>query len=188
MFPSTTQRRRAMPVVAALALAVGLIVVEHGHAATVTALGPAARVEVAATALKPAVRLAQVGVLPFPMNPLPKCALSKTSFGQPRPGGRTHEGVDIMATLGQEIYAVANGTLTKQVFDGAANATLSGNAWTLKLPDGTYYFYAHLSAFATGLTVGSVVTSGQLIGYVGDTGDPGPGNYQIGRASCRERV
>ena len=50
----------------------------------------------------------------FPMNPLPKCALSKTSFGQPRPTGRIHEGIDLMASLGQEIYAVDNGVLTKQ--------------------------------------------------------------------------
>lgn len=166
-----------MPIVAALTISVGAVA--NGGGGSATAVGPATRVELAATALKPAVRLAQVGVLPFPMSPLPKCALSKTSFGQPRPGGRTHEGVDIMATLGQEIYAVANGTLTKQVFDGAANATLSGNAWTLKLPDGTYYFYAHLSSFADGLAAGSVVKTGQLIGYVGDTGDPGPGNYHL---------
>ena len=177
MFPTRTHRRRALPIVAALTVGVGLMGYSQGG--TATAVGPTMRVEVAATALKPAVRLSQIGVIPFPMNPLPKCALSKTSFGQPRPGGRIHEGVDIMATLGQEIYAVDNGTLTKQTIDGAANATLSGNAWTLKLTDGTYYFYAHLSKFADGLTQGSVVIRGQLIGYVGDTGDPGPGNYHL---------
>lgn len=166
-----------MSVAAALTVSVGGIA--YGQAHTVSAVGPAMRVEVAATALKPAVRLNQIGVIPFPMDPLPRCALSKTSFGQARPGGRTHEGVDIMATLGQAIYAVDNGTLTKQTIDGAPNAILSGNAWTLKLTDGTYYFYAHLSTFAAGLTQGSVVTRGQVIGYVGDTGDPGPGNYHL---------
>ena len=45
--------------------------------------------------------------------------------------------------------------------------------------DGTYYFYAHLSTFADGLSVGSKVTRGQVIGYVGDTGDAGPGNYHL---------
>ena len=35
---------------------------------------------------------------------------SKTSFGQPRSGGRTHEGIDLMASLGQEVYAVDNGS------------------------------------------------------------------------------
>jgi peptidoglycan LD-endopeptidase LytH len=161
--------------VAALTIGTGIAAVGSAHAASD---GPP-QLELAATALRPAVRLSQSGVLMFPMNPLPKCALSKTSFGQPRPDGRTHEGIDLMASLGQEIYAVDNGVLTKQAIDGAANATLSGNAWSLKEPDGTYYFYAHLSSFAAGLSVGSTVIRGQLIGYVGDTGDPGPGNYHL---------
>jgi hypothetical protein len=38
----------------------------------------------------------------------------------------------------------------------AANATLSGNALYLTMPDKTYYFYAHLSKFADGLTAGTV--------------------------------
>jgi murein DD-endopeptidase MepM/ murein hydrolase activator NlpD len=161
---------------AALVLTLGVGAVANGdaHAATT---GPF-QLEVAATALKPAVRLSQSGVLMFPMNPLPTCALSKTSFGQPRAGGRTHEGIDLMASLGQEIYAVDNGILTRQVLDGPT-ALLSGNAWYLTLPDKTYYFYAHLSKFADGLAPGSVVIKGQLIGYVGDTGDAGPGNYHL---------
>ncbi len=161
---------------AVLALGVGSVATTDVHAATVP---PPPRVEVAATALKPAIRLSQAGVLMFPMNPLPKCALSKTSFGQPRPPDRTHEGIDLMASLGQEIYAADNGTITRMTIDGAANATLSGNAMYLTMPDKTYYFYAHLSRFADGLTAGTVVTRGQLIGYVGDTGDPGPGNYHL---------
>ena len=67
------------------------------------------------------------------MNPLPKCALSKTSFGQPRSGGRIHEGIDMMASLGQEVYAVDNGVMWRQVVNGEPNSTLSGNAWYLRL-------------------------------------------------------
>jgi murein DD-endopeptidase MepM/ murein hydrolase activator NlpD len=163
----------------AFALTLGLVTLATGAA---NAADPQiGRVELAATALKPAVRLAQSGTIMFPMNPLPRCELSKTSFGQPRPGGRTHEGIDLMATLGQEIYAVGNGTLIRQAIDGNADATLSGNAWKLQLSDGTgtYYFYAHLSKFADGLKLGDSVTIGQLLGYVGDTGDPGPGNYHL---------
>ena len=174
---STHFRHRTVTVLTAAALTIGAAVVSFGDAHAAATLAP--RLELAATALKPAVRLNQTGTIMFPMNPLPKCALSKTSFGQPRSGGRTHEGIDLMASLGQEIYAVDNGVLTRQTFDGAANATLSGNAWYLTLPDKTYYFYAHLSKFADGLAAGSVVTRGQLIGYVGDTGDPGPGNYHL---------
>ncbi|HEY7626915.1 MAG TPA: M23 family metallopeptidase [Ilumatobacteraceae bacterium] len=139
------------------------------------------RVESSAAALKPALRLSQSGILIFPMNPLPMCYVSKTSFGQPRPGGRIHEGTDLMASLGQEVFAVGNGTLIRQAIDGNADAMLSGNAWKLQLSDGsgTYYFYAHLSKFADGLKVGDTVTRGQVIGYVGDTGDAGPGNYHL---------
>jgi murein DD-endopeptidase MepM/ murein hydrolase activator NlpD len=170
-------RHRTVTALALTALTIGVATASFDNAHAALLLAP--RVEVAATALKPAVRLSQTGVIIFPMNPLPVCALSKTSFGQPRPNGRVHEGIDLMASLGQEVYAVDNGVLTRQTFDGAANATLSGNAWYLTMPDKTYYFYAHLSKFADGLAAGSVVTRGQVIGYVGDTGDPGPGNYHL---------
>ena len=170
-------RHRTVTGLALAALTIGAATASFDNAHAALLLAP--RVEVAATALKPAVRLSQTGVIIFPMNPLPKCALSKTSFGQPRPNGRVHEGIDLMASLGQEVYAVDNGVLTKQTFDGATNATLSGNAWYLTMPDKTYYFYAHLSKFADGLAAGSAVTRGQVIGYVGDTGDPGPGNYHL---------
>ena len=175
---STGSHRRGA-VAAALTLVLGFTAVAGSAARAADPM--IGRVELAATALKPAVRLSQSGALIFPMNPLPKCIVGKNSFGQPRPGGRIHEGIDIMANLGQEIYAVGNGTLIRQAIDGNADATLSGNAWKLQLSDGsgTYYFYAHLSAFAAGLKVGDSVTIGQLLGYVGDTGDPGPGNYHL---------
>jgi hypothetical protein len=41
----------------------------------------------------------------------------------------------------------------------------------LTIADGTYFFYAHMSAFAPGLSVGSAVKAGQIIGQVGMTGD-----------------
>jgi murein DD-endopeptidase MepM/ murein hydrolase activator NlpD len=172
--------RSVVAIAAALTVGVGAVAYDQVRAAPTDV----ARLEIAATALKPAKRLSfrdtlQSGPIMFPMNPSPTCYLSKTSFGQPRANGtRSHEGIDLMASLGQDIYAVDNGVLWKQAIDGPT-ALLSGNAWYLKLPDGTYYFYAHLSAFASGLKVGDTVTRGQVIGYVGDTGDPGPGNYHL---------
>ena len=49
----------------------------------------------------------------------------------------------------------------------------SGNAWWLTAADGsgTYYFYAHLADFAPGLSVGSCVEAGQIIGFMGNTGN-----------------
>ena len=98
------------------------------------------------------------------------CTFGDT-FGAPRSGGRLHEGVDIMAKSGQFVYAVASGTLTKQAVDKPG--ALSGNAWWLTGADKTSYFYAHLSAFAPGLRAGSAVVAGQIIGYVGATGNAG---------------
>ncbi len=172
-----TSPRKALAVaMAALTLGIGCTVAASAHAAGTTVV---AQFELPATALRPAVRLQQSGVIIFPMQPTPRCEMLRTSFGQPRSGGRTHEGVDIMATLGQEIYAVDGGVISALTVNGAPNAALSGNAIRLKMTDGTYYFYAHLSSFAPGLTQGQSVVKGQLLGFVGDTGDPGAGNYHL---------
>ena len=174
---TTHLRRCTALVLAAALLTVGASAMVN-HPAQAATIGPP-QIEFAATALKPAVRLNQSGVVMFPMDPLPKCALSKTSFGQPRSGGRTHEGIDLMASLDQQVYAVDNGVLWRQTVNGEPNAVLSGNAWYVRIADGTYYFYGHMSHFADGLNVGDTVTRGQVIGYVGDTGNPGPGNYHL---------
>ena len=87
----------------------------------------------------------------------------------PRSGGRRHEGVDIIAKTGTPIYAVTNGTITRQFFDQPGS--LGGNALRLTAPSGTYFHYAHLSTFAENIKVGSVVRAGELIGYVGNTGN-----------------
>jgi Peptidase family M23/LysM domain len=91
------------------------------------------------------------------------------SWQSTRGGGRLHEGVDIMAKAGLYVYAVQDGTLSKQTLDRPGS--LSGNAWWLSGSDGTYFFYAHLSAFAPDLKVGSKVVAGQIIGFVGRTGN-----------------
>ncbi|MCU1399625.1 MAG: peptidase family [Acidimicrobiales bacterium] len=116
----------------------------------------------------------------FPMQTTPRCAILD-NFGDPRSGGRSHEGTDMMATQGQEVYAVVDGTLSHQVINGTADSTLSGNSWHLDATgtSKTYYAFMHLEHFADGLANGSFVHQGQVIGYVGDTGDPGPGNYHL---------
>jgi murein DD-endopeptidase MepM/ murein hydrolase activator NlpD len=97
-----------------------------------------------------------------------RCAFIDTWHAD-RGEGRLHEGVDIIAASGKELYAVADGTITR-VYT-AATASRTGNGYRLTAPDGTYYFYAHLSTFAPGVVLGSVVRAGQLIGYVGATGN-----------------
>lgn len=101
----------------------------------------------------------------FPV--LGPCWFSDTWMA-PRAGGRRHEGVDIIARTGQPLYAVVDGTITRQFFDRPGS--LGGNALRLTAADGTYFHYAHLSAFAEGVGLDSRVVAGQVIGYVGSTG------------------
>ena len=122
---------------------------------------------------------------------VPACEMLN-NYGDSRPGGRIHEGTDILgyykwdtigATPNQAVYAVIDGKLSNQVVEngtGSTASTLSGNSWRLNALTGkTYYMYAHLDRFAAGLQNGSVVSRGQIIGYVGDTGDAGPGNDHL---------
>lgn len=170
----------ALVLLAALALAVRAVPTP----AAAVAPSPMALAEIPASgadAAQPAVRLQAVAPFNFPMEVTPRCDILD-NFGDPRSGGRTHAGMDILATLGQDVYAMKAGTLTIQTFaDSGGSSSLSGNLWRLSASDGTgdYYIYAHLSAFAPGLTKGSTVYAGQLIGFVGDTGNAGPGNYHL---------
>jgi murein DD-endopeptidase MepM/ murein hydrolase activator NlpD len=91
------------------------------------------------------------------------------SWGASRSGGRRHVGVDLVAPQGVPVLAVVDGTLTRQSRDRPGS--LAGNAWWLTTGNGTYYFYAHLVAFAQGLEVGSTVRAGDVIGFVGSSGN-----------------
>lgn len=103
--------------------------------------------------------------------PMPQRCTFWDTWGAPRSGGRTHQGVDILAPTGTPIYAVQGGTITKIQTD--YKGSLAGNAIWLTAPDGTYFFYAHLSAFASGVAKGTRVNAGATIGYVGSTGNAG---------------
>ena len=89
----------------------------------------------------------------------------------PRGGGRVHLGSTSVAPEGTPLRAVVTGRVIQIYRDRPGS--LSGNGIKIALADGTYFFYAHLASFAPGMAVGVPVTAGQVIGYMGHTGNAG---------------
>jgi peptidoglycan hydrolase-like protein with peptidoglycan-binding domain len=102
----------------------------------------------------------------FPVQGL--CSYENT-WHAPRGTDRLHLGVDIIAKEGNHLYAVADGTITKLYTVGTDK--LAGNGVRLTTADGTYFFYGHMQKLADGITIGTKVKAGQVVGYVGKTGD-----------------
>jgi murein DD-endopeptidase MepM/ murein hydrolase activator NlpD len=83
------------------------------------------------------------------------------TWGAPRSGGRTHQGVDLIGARGLPLVAVVDGFVQQKV------NRLGGNSVWLSGADGNKYYYAHLDSWAA---AGSV-TAGTVIGTLGDTGN-----------------
>ncbi|MBA3287971.1 MAG: M23 family metallopeptidase, partial [Acidimicrobiia bacterium] len=84
------------------------------------------------------------------------------TYGAPRSGGRTHQGVDMLAPTGTPLVAVVSGRVA------FSQNSLGGNAVWLYGSDGNSYYYAHLSAFEGS---SRSVSQGERVGYIGDTGN-----------------
>jgi murein DD-endopeptidase MepM/ murein hydrolase activator NlpD len=113
----------------------------------------------------------------FPIEPTPVCEVLNNFGGYSKVyGSGGHQGVDIGAHVGQEVYAVEDGVLARQFTDLSSGA---GLGWGLLSVTDVMYRYYHLSAFADGLGEGDEVVAGQLIGYVGDTGNATPGGWHL---------
>lgn len=87
------------------------------------------------------------------------------TWGAPRTGGRSHQGVDMIAARGTPVVAVFEGTIHR-ITTGA----LSGDAVWLRANNGDQFFYAHLDSYGD-ITVGQRVRQGYVIGYNGSTGN-----------------
>jgi len=107
------------------------------------------------------------------------------TFGAPR-GTKTHEGQDIFGVKGQPLLAAADGTITWMRW---GTGVRSGNLLQLTDDTGWFYYYIHLNndtpgtddganrydqAFADGISIGQRVKAGEVIGYLGDSGDAEP--------------
>jgi murein DD-endopeptidase MepM/ murein hydrolase activator NlpD len=115
----------------------------------------------------PAVQDLRARKLAFPVEGLGPESLMN-SFGDRRGGGtRLHRAVDILAPRRTPVRAVEAGTVAR--LDVSAAGGISVYQFD---PDERYcYYYAHLDAYAPGLSVGAKVERGQLLGYVGTTGN-----------------
>lgn len=113
--------------------------------------------------------LEQLGLPSMRVFPMQGRCSFVDSWGDPRSGGRTHEGTDIIGARGLAVYAVMDGVITR-TYSGLA---LGGNSIRLTVADGTYFYYSHLDSFAPGIANGTPVRAGQIIGYNGSTGNAG---------------
>ena len=128
--------------------------------ATAAALGLAAAPATAAAAPQVDIRLEA--------KPVQGPCYYGDTWNAARGSGRAHLGTDILAAEGSPLFAVVTGKVI-QIYN--ADAPLSGNGIKIARADGTYFFYAHLSALAPEMSVGAQVSAGQVIGYVGRTGN-----------------
>lgn len=105
----------------------------------------------------------------IPVPVLLGVSLSSVSpnFGDPRGGGtRLHEGEDIMAPMGTPIASPTDAVVVR-----TGNGDSSGITVTTANPGGETFIYMHLDSIAEGIKAGTVLKEGQILGFVGDTGN-----------------
>ncbi len=87
------------------------------------------------------------------------------SWGFARSGGRRHKGTDILAPRGADLLAIESGTVQRK-----GNSAIGGLSFYLLGDSGSRYYYTHLDSLAD-QEVGERVIVGEVIGYVGDSGN-----------------
>ncbi len=121
-------------------------------------------------------RLAQLpldNMLPIPVKGI-RVSQLKDTWGAARSSGRRHEGIDIMAAKNTKVLSATDGV----VVDTRDNA-LGGKVVWIAGPAGSYHYYAHLNKHKRGLNVGDKVDKGDVIGYVGNTGNARGGSPHL---------
>ncbi len=98
----------------------------------------------------------------------------RDSFYSERSEGRIHQALDIMAPQGTPVVASADGLVRLHTSDRGGNMIYVADSSGLYV-----YYYGHLQRYADGLHDGKAVRRGEVIGYVGDTGNAGAGNYHL---------
>ena len=97
------------------------------------------------------------------------------TFNQARSEGRKHNALDILAPQGTPVLATTDGIVIKLFQSDRGGVTL----YELD-PSGRYvYYYAHLTGYADGIAEGKQLRRGDVIAYVGDTGNAGVGQFHL---------
>lgn len=177
MPPATREVRPARAVRAALVAAV--LALTAACAPVLTPLPPAAPVPVAGppgTAPTPgggamAVSAADLEYLQERRLMVPVLGVSPErvadTFAEPRDGGRVHRAVDILAPRGTPVLAADSGRVHRLRRNSLGGITIYATD-----PSGRFvYYYAHLDRYRAGLAEGDSVAKGEVLGYVGTTGN-----------------
>lgn len=97
------------------------------------------------------------------------------TYGASRSGGRTHGGIDIFAAEGTPVVAVASGVII-----GRDSSALGGiSLYQRDRDERTIYFYGHLQRYRAGLKEGDLVRQGEVVAYVGQTGNVPAGSPHL---------
>ena len=128
---------------------------------------PAAATSALAAAATPSpAQVATPSALLIPVAGVRAAQLSDT-FNDSRDGTRRHEALDIMAARGTPVLATSDGTVAKLFTSVPGGLTIYEFD-----PTSTYaYYYAHLDHYAPGLAEGKAIKRGDVIAYVGSTGN-----------------
>ena len=97
------------------------------------------------------------------------------TYTQSRSEGRTHNAIDIMAARNTPVVAAVDGTIIKLFQSERGGITL----YQLGTDNRTIYYYAHLERYADGLAENRFMRRGELLGYVGDSGNAGRDNCHL---------
>jgi len=97
------------------------------------------------------------------------------TYTQSRSEGRTHNSIDIIAPRNTPVIAAADGQVIKLFNSERGGITL----YQLGTDNRTVYYYAHLERYADGITENRFARRGELLGYVGDTGNAGRDNCHL---------
>jgi len=136
-----------------------------------------------AATLAGSVRVASAEVRPICFPVVERVTYTR-SFGAARDGGRAHEGTDLMGAKMHRLLSAVDGTIVDLRYRG--DGSNADNAVRIRGDDGYYYAYLHMNndspgtddgratfnqVFAAGLAVNQRVRAGQLLGYMGDSGN-----------------